>query len=81
MSKKLLTQTLSEPLGSLKTVKININPGDGNLIVDGLTDNGQVLASGTLQYLENQGLPMKSMDKSNGQATFNLKSVGDGGQF
>ena len=57
MAKKVLTHNLSEALGSVDTADVNIDPGDGNLAVDGLTGNEQELASGTLQYLEKNGLP------------------------
>ena len=57
MAKNVLTHNLLEALGSVKTADINIDPGDGNLAVDGLIGNEQELASGTLQYLEKNGLP------------------------
>ena len=76
MAKKVFTHILSEPLCGAATVKVNINPGDGNLTIDRLTGGEQVLASGTLQYLENKGLPTRSVDTSNDQATFTLKASG-----
>lgn len=72
----LLTQTLSEPLGEVTSAKINIDPGDGNLTVDALNGNEQVLASGTLQYLEKTGLPTHSVTTTGGQADFTLKANG-----
>jgi hypothetical protein len=76
MAKKVFTHTLSEPLCGETTVKVNINPGDGNLMVDSLSGGEQMLAGGTLQYLENKGLPTRSVDTSNGQTTFTLKASG-----
>jgi hypothetical protein len=76
MAKKVLTHQLSEPLGDTKAAKVEINPGDGNLIIDGLTGGEPVLANGSLQYLENQDQPNLSVDTSNGLATYTLKSGG-----
>ena len=74
----VLTHNLSEPLDGATTAKVDINTGDGNLTIDRLTGGEQVLASGTLQYLENQGLPTRSVNTSNGQATLTLKASGGG---
>lgn len=74
MANKLFTHHLSEPLCGATSAKIEINPGDGNLVIDGDGDDSQVLASGTLEYLEKQGLPIRSMDTSNGQAAFTVKA-------
>jgi hypothetical protein len=78
MAKKVLTHNLSEPLGGATTAKVNIHTEDGNLTIDTLTSGEPVLASGTLQYLENQGLPTRSVNTSNGQATLTLKASGSG---
>jgi len=75
----VLTQNLSEPLGEATTAKVDINAGDGNLTIDGLNGGEQLLASGTLQYLENQELPTRSLSTSDGQAALTLKAS-DGGQ-
>ncbi len=79
MAKKVLTYNLSEPLSGATTAKIDINTNSGNLAIDGLSNGDPVLASGTLQYLENQQIPTRSVTTSNGQATFTLKSS-DAGQ-
>ena len=79
MAKKVLTYNLSEPLGGATTAKYDINAGDGNLAIDTRTGGEPVLASGTLQYLENQDLPARSVTISNGEATLTLKSS-DAGQ-
>ncbi len=75
---KVLTYDLSEALGGVTTAKVDINPGDGNLTVDNVTDDEQVLANGSLQYLEKLGLPARSLDISNGQATLTLKAGATG---
>src|SRR5512133_2525110 len=64
---KVLTHNLSEPLGGAQTAKFDINTDTGNLTIDTLTGGEPVLASGTLEYLENQGQPTRTMTKSNGQ--------------
>lgn len=72
----VLTQNLSEPLDGATTAKVDINAGDGNLTVDKITVGEQVLASGTLQYLENQDLPVHEVTTRSGQATVTLKASG-----
>jgi hypothetical protein len=72
-NKKVLTHNLSEPLVGATTALIDINVGDGNLTIDPLTGGEQVLASGTLQYLENQGLPTRTLVSGDGQATLTLR--------
>ncbi len=78
MAKNILTHNLSEPLGDATVAKVDIDNGDGNLAIDGLAGGEQLLASGTLQYLENQGLPTRTLNTSNGQATLKLKASGGG---
>jgi hypothetical protein len=75
---KLLTDNLSAPLGGATTAKFDINTGTGNLTVDRLATGEQVLASGTLQYFENLGLPTRTLASKDGQATLTLK-WGDSG--
>lgn len=76
MANRILTDSLSEPLNGTTTAKVDINTGDGNLTIDKLTggEGGQqVLASGTLEYLESQGVPDRSVNRNNGQATLTLR--------
>jgi DUF4097 and DUF4098 domain-containing protein YvlB len=73
MAKNPLTDNLLEPLNGAKTARINISAGDGNLLIDRLTGSEQMLASGTLQYVEGQGVPTRTLDSSNGQATLTVK--------
>jgi hypothetical protein len=78
MATKVLTDNLSEPLNGATTAKVDINAGDGNLTIDQLTGGAQMLASGTLQYFENRGLPTRTLVLSNGQATLKLRGGGAG---
>ena len=78
MATNVLTQNLAEPLGNATAAKVAIDNGDGNLVIDGFTGGEQVLASGTLQYLEKQGLPIRTLNTSNGQVTLELKASGGG---
>jgi hypothetical protein len=73
MTTPILTDKFSEPLNSATTAIVDINALDGNLKIDRLTGSEQVLASGTLQYFENQGLPTRTLDLNNGQATLTLR--------
>ena len=73
MAKKVLTDNVSEPLNGATTAKVDINAGNGNLTVDQLTGGEQVLATGTLEYMEGQALPTRTLTSSNGQATLVLR--------
>jgi hypothetical protein len=77
LNKKVLTYNLSEPLCDATSSKVDINVADGNLSIDGLTGSEQLLASGTLQYVEGR-LPTRSVDMSNGQAILTLKARSTG---
>ena len=74
----VLTDSLSEPLNGATTAKFDINVGDGNLTIDRLTGGEQLLAGGTLQYLENQGLPTRTLVSFLDQATLTLKASSAG---
>jgi len=78
MAKNILTQNLSEPLAGARAAKVDIDIADGNLTIDKLAGEEQLLASGTLQYLEGQGLPTESVNTINGQATLQLKARSSG---
>ncbi len=69
----VLTDNLSVPLDGAKAAVVDVNVGTGNLAIDELAGGEQLLASGTLEYYEKQGLPARSVDASNGQATLTLK--------
>lgn len=70
---KVLVDSLSEPLNGATTAKVDINTHSGNLTIDRLATGEPVLASGTLQYLENQSLPTRSVSSNNGEATLTLR--------
>jgi hypothetical protein len=76
MAKNLLIHNLSEPLNGTKTAIVDINTDSGNLTIGPLTGGEQLLASGTLEYFENQGLPTQSANTRNGQATLTLRGGG-----
>lgn len=78
MAKKVLTDHFSTPLSRVTTAKVDINMVDGNLMIDGLISGEPVLASGKLQYLENQGLPTQVVNTSNDHATLTLRTSGKG---
>jgi len=73
---KTLTDNLSEPLNGATKAKVDINSDTGHLTIDRLTDGEQLLANGTLQYFEKQGVPYKSVNMSNGRATLTVKGGG-----
>lgn len=75
-SANVLTDNFSEPLNGATSAKVDIDTGDGNLTIDRLAGGEQVLASGTLQYFEKQGLPTRTVNVSNGQATLTVRGSG-----
>lgn len=77
MSNNLLTHKLSEPLNGATAAVIEIHAGDGNLRVGQMAGGEQVLASGTLQYFENQGLPRRNLEMANNQARLSLRGGAD----
>ena len=79
MAKNVLTHNLSEPLNGATSAKVDINTDSGNLMIDRLAGGEQVLASGALQYLENQGPPTRTLNTSYGQTTLTLRG-GDAGR-
>jgi len=78
MTNNLITDSLSEPLTGATTARVEINSGPGHLTIDPLTGGEQVLASGTLQYFEKQGVPTETLSSGDGQETLTLKA-GEGG--
>jgi len=74
----VLTDNLSEPLNGVTAAKFDIDVGDGNLTIDWLTGGEQLLAGGTLQYLESQGPPARAMITFLDEATLTLQGGGGG---
>lgn len=74
MAKNVLIEKFSEPINGARTAKIDVHVGDGNLTIDPLTGSEQVLASGTLEYLETQGQPAHTLGLDNGQSILTLKA-------
>lgn len=72
MANDVLTDVFSVPLDGATTAEIDINAGYGNLTIDRLTDGEGLLASGSLQYLKDQGAPKRSVAVSGGRATIAL---------
>ncbi len=70
----MLTDSFSEPLNNATTARIEINAGYGNLTIGQLADGEQKLAGGTLQYLEKQGPPTRTLGSSGSQATLALRA-------
>lgn len=73
MAKNPLTDQFSEPLNGVTSAVYDIHTGDGNLIIEALPGDPQVLASGSLQYFEKQGLPERSLVSRSGSASLSLK--------
>ena len=73
---KVLTQDLSESLGDATAAKFEFNLGTANLTIDRLAGGEQLLASGTLEYLESQGRSTGTLDMNGHLYTLALKASG-----
>ena len=78
MSNNLLTENVSTPLNGATAANLEIDTGTGNLTVDELVENSQVLASGALQYFEKQGRPTELFSSEGGKATVKLMATAAG---
>jgi hypothetical protein len=76
MASNVLTDNLSAPLNGATSVKVEIESDIGNLTIDRLTDGEQVLASGTLQYMENQDPPTRTLDSIDGKTVLAVRGQG-----
>lgn len=79
-STDLLTDILTEPLNGVNAARIVIDNESGNLIIDGLTGGDPLLVSGTLQYTQKQGAPVKILTSKDGITTFTVKVNRDTGR-
>lgn len=79
MAKNVRTDNFAAPLNGATSARIEVDTRDGNLTIDRLGGDESLLASGTLQYLEKQGLPVRTLDAGDGQATLALRG-GEAGQ-
>lgn len=68
MANKILTRNLTESLDDAKSAKIELNCGTGHLTISPITGGEPLLAKGTLQYLEKQGVPSQYKSINDGQA-------------
>lgn len=75
---EVLTSRLDAPLDDISEAKVDINVGDGNLIVGSLSGDGSLLFTGSLQYLETQNPPDHALEAFSGKATLNLSASGPG---
>jgi len=73
---KVLTEDLSLPLDGATSAVLDINAGTGHLTIDRLTGGEPLLAGGTLQYLEEQGLPTRDLVALGDQVTLTLNGTG-----
>lgn len=78
MAKNVLTDNFSAPLNGATAAKVVVDAGDGNLAITRLAGDEQALAAGTLQYFENEGLPIRTLVATSNQATLTVQSRGSG---
>ncbi|MDI7275167.1 MAG: LiaF-related protein [Anaerolineae bacterium] len=78
MAGKVLTYDLSVPLGSATSAKVEVSAGTGNLTIDRLSSGEQVLASGTLEYLEKESPPAWTVASDGAEAIVTLRRRGIG---
>ncbi len=76
MARKMRTHDLSEPLDGASSARFDIHTGTGNLTIDGLAGNTELLASGTVEYMDGQDPPTPLVNVCDGKASFVLKGQG-----
>ncbi len=76
MANKILTHNLSEPLEGATRARVEIDTGMGNLMIDRLSESEPLLASGTVEYTLNEGLPTKSVSRGSESVHLSLKGKG-----
>lgn len=59
-------------------MKVEINMSDGNLSIGSFSRGEQLLASGALQYLENQAQPTLKVETENGKSSLTFRSGAKG---
>ncbi len=69
-------QELAETLGAVTAAQFEINTGTGNLALNGLTGGEPLLAGGSLEYLEGQGQPERSLTTNNDQVVLKWAASG-----
>lgn len=74
MAKKVLIHTLAVPRNGARSTLADIQMTDGNLVLGGLTGPEPALASGELEYLQNQDQPEQSVTVQPGQTVLALKA-------
>jgi len=76
VSNQLLGDELSTHLDGVTSARIEINTGSGNLEIDELPPNKQLLACGSREYFEKQGKPTQIFTTEHGDATMTLTLKG-----
>jgi hypothetical protein len=74
MATRLAVRELFEPIGNIISAEVIINPGDGNLKVDGSVDNVDELASGSLQFIEKFSPPTWIVTNHLGKTTLTVET-------
>lgn len=70
----LLSMPLAEPLNDTTSAEFSVDLADGNLNLEGNSSDKAMLAMGTLQYLENIGVPLSSSSTFNGHTQYTLST-------
>jgi hypothetical protein len=76
MANKIITEKFSEPLNGAESATIKIDTRQGNLFVDRLAGEDQLLAAGTLEYMEKRGLPSRILTSSDHAARLAIQGAG-----
>jgi hypothetical protein len=76
MANKILTEKFSEPLNGARSATIKVDTRQGNLFVDRLAGEDQLLAAGTLEYMEKRGVPSRSLTSSDHAARLAIQGAG-----
>jgi hypothetical protein len=78
VANRLLTDQLSVPLEGTTMAEVDVDTGTGHLSVDPLSGGELMLAAGTLQYFEKQGVPSRSVASDHGRTRLALTASDTG---
>jgi hypothetical protein len=68
----LLTYRFTEPLNGATSALVDIRADDGNLTIGAQAGDEDLLAGGEIEYLEERGVPVRTVASDGGRATLTL---------
>lgn len=75
MDRNVLIHEIAEPIEDAKTARIELDADDGNMTIDASATGEPMLLRGTLEYYEQQGLPIETLTYEKDKALFTLMGI------